>query len=383
MSTNETQFSQLFREFVDAGVAASADSLSLKVSAAGTNMTVQVQPGFAVVRGFAYNSSAVENLTISAAAAQARTDRIVLRLDPSVNSVVLAVKAGTPGSATPPALTQTDSGIYELPLAQVLVGASVSVIASGNVTDERIFSDQGVTNWSSLTRPSSARQGKLGYNRSSGQFEFWSGSAWAPMVPSVPIGSVIAYGGGVAPDGWHLCDGSAHGSAALQAVIGSANAPDLRGRFIVGAGPGYAVGDTGGAESVTLTAAQSGLPAHSHTASAGNASADHSHPLSSGVVSSAGAHTHPSPATFDYALTANGGDATAAKGSGSFQYVSGYVDNIPSAGAHTHTLSGSTAGQSVTHSHTVTVNSVSAASASASHENRPPFYALTYIIRKV
>ena len=38
--------------------------------------------------------------------------------------------------------------------------------------------------------------------------------------------------------------------------------PDLRGRFIVGSGGSYAVKDTGGADTVTLTTAQ--IPSHNH-----------------------------------------------------------------------------------------------------------------------
>lgn len=41
--------------------------------------------------------------------------------------------------------------------------------------------------------------------------------------------------------------------------------PDLSGRFPVAAGTDYALGDTGGSNTVTLTAAQSGVPAHRHS----------------------------------------------------------------------------------------------------------------------
>lgn len=52
------------------------------------------------------------------------------------------------------------------------------------------------------------------------------------------------------PEGWALCDGT-NGT------------PNLNGRFVVGAGGDYAPGVTGGAASVTLTAGN--LPAHGHT----------------------------------------------------------------------------------------------------------------------
>lgn len=52
------------------------------------------------------------------------------------------------------------------------------------------------------------------------------------------------------PTGWALCDGT-NGT------------PDLRGRFVVGAGDAYTVGDTGGEAAVTLTTSQ--IPAHTHS----------------------------------------------------------------------------------------------------------------------
>lgn len=68
---------------------------------------------------------------------------------------------------------------------------------------------------------------------------------------SVPAGVICMWSGSSAeiPAGWVLCDGSN-------------NTPDLRGRFVVGAGGAYDVGDTGGADSVALTTAQ--MPSHSH-----------------------------------------------------------------------------------------------------------------------
>ncbi len=78
---------------------------------------------------------------------------------------------------------------------------------------------------------------------------------------AAPVGSVILWSGTVVdkPQGWALCDGT---------VVNGFRTPDLRGRFVLGAGAGAgltdrAVGQTGGAERHVLTEAE--LPAHAHS----------------------------------------------------------------------------------------------------------------------
>tara|TARA_B100001989_G_scaffold247877_1_gene220689 strand:- start:66 stop:980 length:915 start_codon:yes stop_codon:yes gene_type:complete len=71
-------------------------------------------------------------------------------------------------------------------------------------------------------------------------------------IESFVTGMIILWYGntGNIPTGFVLCDGNN-------------STPDLRDRFIVGAGSAYSPGDTGGANSVTLTVNQ--IPAHTHT----------------------------------------------------------------------------------------------------------------------
>ncbi|AGM12123.1 tail protein [Streptomyces phage Sujidade] len=188
-TTSETQYSQFFRELQDSGVCAQASDLDLRVGAAGTGMTVTVQPGRAIVRGHAYSSTAVETLTIAASESQARTDRVVLRLDPTANSIVLAVVKGTAGGGLP-ALVQTDTAIYELLLANVTVPASATVITSSNVDRQRRFVGHRVGHWETEQRPTSPRQGQLGYNFTTNRWEFWDGSAWTDLAPIVDYNTI-------------------------------------------------------------------------------------------------------------------------------------------------------------------------------------------------
>ena len=73
---------------------------------------------------------------------------------------------------------------------------------------------------------------------------------------TVPVGTIVLWSGAAnrIPDGWALCNG--------QTLNGN-KTPDLRNRFVVGAGSTYAVGNTGGADAVTLSVAQ--MPSHRHS----------------------------------------------------------------------------------------------------------------------
>ena len=73
----------------------------------------------------------------------------------------------------------------------------------------------------------------------------------------MPVGSIIMWTGTTIPDTWALCDGTQ-------------NTPDLRGRFIIGAGQGTNLNNRtlntrGGYETHTLIVDE--LPDHKHSAS--------------------------------------------------------------------------------------------------------------------
>jgi microcystin-dependent protein len=168
-----------------------------------------------------------------------------------------------------------------------------------------------------------------------------------------PSGGILMWYGNLAfiPSGWVLCDGTS-------------GTPDLRDRFVVGAGSSYAVGATGGANTVTLTVSE--MAAHSHPVSSASTgpAGSHSHGVTINIV---GSHTHP---------------LTAAQTSGGLRYTSGPgrigPASIGQGGSHSHPVPSSGSGGSHSHSITITTGSVGSGD---SHENRPPFYALVYIMR--
>ena len=88
------------------------------------------------------------------------------------------------------------------------------------------------------------------------------------------VGEIRMFAGNFAPAGWMFCEGQLlpiRENETLFNLIGTTyggdgqstfQLPDLRGRVPLHQGNGMILADSGGAETVTLTAAQ--LPAHSH-----------------------------------------------------------------------------------------------------------------------
>ncbi len=90
----------------------------------------------------------------------------------------------------------------------------------------------------------------------------------------VPTGTIMAYNGSTAPNGWVLCDGT-NGT------------PNLKGRFILGSGSNAdlstrTLGQTGGAETVTLTVDQ--IPPHNHHFSGANSESQYKYINNSGDI---------------------------------------------------------------------------------------------------
>lgn len=177
----------------------------------------------------------------------------------------------------------------------------------------------------------------------------------------MPTGGIIMWSGSIAsiPSGWNLCDGT-NGT------------PDLRDRFVVGAGSTYAVGATGGATSGTT----SSNGAHTHTGDTGSTTLTsdqipaHTH---TGTTDTSGAHKHGITWT-QYQQ----GTGTGRQYYTPFDAGGGTADNgVVSAGDHTHTFTTDSTGGGQGHTHTI--------SSDGAHTHTvdtvPPYYALAYIMK--
>ncbi len=142
--------------------------------------------------------------------------------------------------------------------------ADTTMAVGGNVRIEGALNAQGVTVKGDFDGDGCINaQGNISTNVSATKFSTPIYSSTSETGKSGPVhpGSVIMWWGEITGNfdsdglgidelsGWALCDGQD-------------SRPDLRDRFIVGAGRNYAKGDTGGAVEVTLTEAQ--MPSHTH-----------------------------------------------------------------------------------------------------------------------
>lgn len=173
----------------------------------------------------------------------------------------------------------------------------------------------------------------------------------AQLNSPIPAGVITLWSGAIdnIPSGWSLCNGTS-------------GTPDLRDRFVVGAGGTYTVGATGG--SLTSSAAGS----HTHTEAAAGV---HDHGTATGSTALTAdqipAHTHSysvaGGTAFEFGTGLNGTSGLAsvsASTTGSTGGGLGHTHSISSAGSHSHTIN--SVGD---HSHTTT----------------PPYYALAYIMK--
>jgi hypothetical protein len=300
---------------------ACADAVTIKVSG---------QTGIAVPAGktmFVYNTgvdcvNAVTHLTSltlatdlavadgGTGASDATTARTNLGLGSMAtqNSNAIAITGGSISGITDLAVADGGTGASTFALNNVLLGnaaSSFQTVAPG--TSGNVLTSNGTT-WASAAIPTPTVF-------TTGMIMLWSGS----------VGSI--------PSGWAICNG-ANGT------------PDLRDRFVVGAGNTYAVNDTGGS-------ANSILVSHTHTATSSVTDSGHTH--LSNVVDDSGTPF------FDPVSYSPGGSGGVMQGGGESR-------------SFTSRTTSNTTGITV-------ATSVSTEGSSGANANLPPYYALAYIMK--
>lgn len=130
-----------FATFIGNGVFPNSANDGLMIKAE-SGMNISVSPGKAFINGYGYRNSADLILNIQTAdGAMKRYDRVVLRWDLIKREIYPEILKGVASeNAIPPELTRT-SEIYEIALADVLVGKGVTSITITDITDKRYDSD--------------------------------------------------------------------------------------------------------------------------------------------------------------------------------------------------------------------------------------------------
>lgn len=166
---------------------------------------------------------------------------------------------------------------------------------------------------------------------------------------SIPKGTILPWYGKSSdiPDGFALCDGTK-------------GTPDLRNRFLVGAGSNYALGDTGGEDQVTLTGTQIG----NHYHYLGEYSSDNS---DSGFSYHLRIHFFATSRGYWHDVVPISTSVLYPSGQKSSSWVSiGTPSNLSTSNSFSSAF--------------ITSLAVGTAAQEA-HENRPPYYALYYIMK--
>lgn len=111
---------------------------NLQVVPGASGLTVTVHAGKAWINGYYYNNTDDLTLTLPTPdGSKKRIDRIVVRWSLSDRKISAAVKSGTAATNPSAAVLQRDSDVYELAIADVLVGVAATSLSSTSITDRR------------------------------------------------------------------------------------------------------------------------------------------------------------------------------------------------------------------------------------------------------
>lgn len=164
----------------------------------------------------------------------------------------------------------------------------------------------------------------------------------------LPTNTIMLWNNATIPAGWAICNGTS-------------GTPDLRDRFVVATGSTYALNNTGGANSVTLNTNQ--LPSHFHSANHGHTINDPGH--QHGIVGWHGVGS----------LVGTSKEAMSSKNGVTDYGAPGKTGRMYNANTNVSVngYTGNTGG--------VLTTGGGATATDAAHENRPPYYALYYIMK--
>ena len=385
------RWARYFAKFIGNGVYA-REANQLQV-VAGEGMQIIVRPGAAFINGYDYENTSDLKIDLeNADGVLNRIVRVVIQWN-LIERKISAVVRYSPFATNPtaPALQRTPD-IFELGRADVFIGRGVTRITQSAITDHllntslcgvvAVLGDQLNTEhfdaqlkaWFEEFTEESLRAFLDWFNLikdllgedSAGKImnfiqaelnliyyiiapnkltdiqrnEIESNGDLMAIVNSsfaVPPGVITMWSGAqtAIPIGWALCDGE-NGT------------PNLRDRFIIGAGGDYEVGDVGGEESVSLTQAE--MPRHGHI--------QNSHSHSVGL-----------PGTLATDVLSLDGTAVQRRSIGT---------NITRL---THAQAFTARGATATNQFSGGEGIAQSASDGAAHENRPPYYALCYIMK--
>jgi hypothetical protein len=181
IDTTESQFSEWATNFQETGVQGSPTGTELGITVTGSDLNLTVAAGQAFIRGHYYINTDDLVLAVTSAGINTRIDIVVVELDPEANTIVTKIVSGEAVSADPvaPTLTQSATGIYQLPIATLTIPTSTVAITAEMLVDTRTFMGNRVGIWTTATRPANPTAYQtLGYNTTIESHESWNGTAW-------------------------------------------------------------------------------------------------------------------------------------------------------------------------------------------------------------
>ena len=350
----------------------------------------------------AFVRTEVANLVASAPAALDTLDELASALGDDANfatttATAIGLKAPLVSpSFTTPALgvaTATSVNGTTIPTSKTLVvttdklsvlAATTSAELAGVISDETGTGSLVFSASPALTGTPTAPTASTGTNTT-------QIATTAFVTEAIPVASLQMFAGAVtqtvssgvvtttAPSGWLLCNGNAVSRTTYSTLFASVsttygvgdgtttfNLPDMRSRMPIGTGTGTGLtartlAGAGGVETVTLTSAQSGVPAHTHpntvtnnAVTSGPKNIDHSHnftPVSTPL---------------------NNGWSISAGGAGYMTSGTGITAGMNSNQSHDH---------SVTSNVTISNQPNATANAASAHDNMSPYLGVNFIIK--